>query len=122
MFSCERGEENNNDTVWDRSILFGLQGSFLADRVDPAWDSLKQYVHTRLLGERVPYAVEAYPEHNMRHLSGESALFCRIISENRRNPYVGKAREPTGTVGFLFLSVFLILLQFSQLCGIIKAL
>ncbi len=81
MLTCERGEENKKDTVWDRSTLFGFKGSFLADRVDPAWDSLKQYVHTRLLGERVPYAVEAYPENNMRHLSGESALFCRIIPE-----------------------------------------
>lgn len=29
----------------------------------------------------MPYAVEAYPENNMRHLSGESALFARIIPE-----------------------------------------
>lgn len=81
MLTCERGEENKNDTVWDRSTLFGFKGSFLADRVDPAWDSFKQYIHTRLLGERVPYAVEAYPEGGRRQLSGESALFCRIIPE-----------------------------------------
>ncbi len=81
MLTCERGEENQKDTVWDRSTLFGFKGSFLADRIDPAWDSFKDYVHTRLLGERVPYAVEAYPENSMRHLSGESALFCRIIPE-----------------------------------------
>jgi hypothetical protein len=81
MLSCERGEENTKDTVWDRSTLFGFKGSFIADRVDPAWDSLKQFIHTRLLGERVPYVVEAYPENNMRHLSGESALFCRIFTE-----------------------------------------
>ncbi|MBO5247984.1 MAG: hypothetical protein J6B54_01650 [Clostridia bacterium] len=81
MLSCERGEENKTDIVWDRSTLFGFKGAFLGDRVDPVWDSLKQYIHTRLLGERVPYAVEAYPENDMRHLSGESALFCRIIPE-----------------------------------------
>lgn len=81
MLSCERGEENKNDTVWDRSTLFGFKGSFLADRVDPAWNSFKQYIHTRLCADRVPYAVEAYPEANMRHLSGESALFCRILPE-----------------------------------------
>ncbi len=81
MLTCERGEENKNDTVWDRSTLFGFKGSFLADRVNPAWDSFKQYIHTRLLGERVPYAVEAYPEGGRRQLSGESALFCRIIPE-----------------------------------------
>jgi cellobiose phosphorylase len=33
------------------------------------------------LGEHVPYAVEAYPEGNQRHLSAESALYCRIITE-----------------------------------------
>lgn len=81
MLTCERGAENKDDTVWDRSTLFGFKGAFIADRVDPVWDSFKFYIHTRLLGERVPYAVEAYPETNMRHLSGESALFCRIIPE-----------------------------------------
>lgn len=27
------------------------------------------------------YAVEAYPEGDMRHLSGESALYCRVITD-----------------------------------------
>ncbi len=81
MLSCERGEENKNDTTWDRSTLFGFKGAFLADRVDPLWDAFKAHLHNRLLGERVPYVVEAYPENGMRHLSAESALFCRIITE-----------------------------------------
>lgn len=81
MLTCERGEENKKDTVWDRSTLFAFKGAMYADRVDPTWMALKDYVHTRLLGERVPYAVEAYPENSMRHLSGESALFCRIFTE-----------------------------------------
>jgi len=34
-----------------------------------------------LLGEHVPYAVEAYPEGNQRHLSAESGLYCRIFTE-----------------------------------------
>jgi cellobiose phosphorylase len=34
-----------------------------------------------LLGEHVPYAVEAYPEGNQRHLSAESGLYCRIYTE-----------------------------------------
>jgi cellobiose phosphorylase len=29
----------------------------------------------------VPYPVEAYPEGNQRHLSAESALYCRVITE-----------------------------------------
>ena len=33
------------------------------------------------MGEHVPYAVEAYPEGNQRHLSAESALYCRVITE-----------------------------------------
>jgi cellobiose phosphorylase len=34
-----------------------------------------------LLGEHVPYAVEAYPEGNQRHLSAESGLYCRVYTE-----------------------------------------
>ena len=81
MLTCERSSENKNDTAWDRSTLFAFKGACIADRVDDVWDKLDAYVHARLLGDRVPYAVEAYPENNMRHLSGESALFCRIITE-----------------------------------------
>ena len=39
----------------------------------------------RLLGDRVPYAVEAYPEGDRRHLSAESALYCRIIVDGLLN-------------------------------------
>ena len=34
-----------------------------------------------MLGDHVPYAVEAWPEGNQRHLSTESALYCRIMIE-----------------------------------------
>ena len=40
---------------------------------------------TRLLGERVPYVVEAFPEYNMRHLSVESALYARTITDGLLN-------------------------------------
>ena len=40
-----------------------------------------EYSRNRLLGERVPYPVEAFPEGGKRHLSAESALYCRIIPE-----------------------------------------
>ena len=33
----------------------------------------------------MPYAVEAYPEFNMRHLSAESALYCRIVTDGLLN-------------------------------------
>lgn len=68
-------------TVWDRSTLYGLRGLFASGYTEKAAEFLLHYCETRLLGERVPYAVEAYPEGGKRHLSGESTLFCKIITE-----------------------------------------
>jgi cellobiose phosphorylase len=42
---------------------------------------LKHYSTQRLLREHVPYAIEAWPEGNQRHLAAESGLYCRIITE-----------------------------------------
>ena len=42
---------------------------------------LHQYSERRLLGDHVPYAIEAWPEGSQRHLSAESGLYCRIITE-----------------------------------------
>jgi cellobiose phosphorylase len=39
------------------------------------------YSATRLLGEHVPYPVEAWPEGDQRHLAAESALYCRVVTE-----------------------------------------
>ena len=44
-------------------------------------DYLKFYSNRRLLGEHVPYAIEAWPEGSQRHLSAESGLYCRIFTE-----------------------------------------
>ena len=68
-------------TVWDRSTLYGLRGIFASGYTEKAAELLLHYSEVRLLGERVPYAVEAYPEGGRRHLSGESALFCKVITE-----------------------------------------
>ncbi len=70
-----------NSTIWDRSTLYALRGLYMADRSDKATECLQIYSENRLLGERVPYPVEAYPEGNKRHLSGESALYCKIFIE-----------------------------------------
>ncbi len=70
-----------SETIWDRSTLYTLRGIFASGYTDRAWELLGRYVDNRLLGERVPYAVEAYPEGGRRHLSGESALFCKVILE-----------------------------------------
>ena len=39
------------------------------------------YSAKRLLGDHVPYPVEAWPEGNQRHLSAESGLYCRVVTE-----------------------------------------
>lgn len=81
MYTCERGKENKSDTIWDRSTLYGFRGAFKNGKFDDVWTAFISYCNKRLLGERTPYAIEAWPEGDMRHLSAESALFCRIIPE-----------------------------------------
>ncbi|MEO8413773.1 MAG: hypothetical protein ABI472_08945 [Ginsengibacter sp.] len=68
-------------TFWDRSTLYGLRGVFAAGETEKAFKFLQYYSERRLLGGHVPYAVEAYPEGNQRHLSAESGLYCRIYTE-----------------------------------------
>jgi hypothetical protein len=75
-----RSTEGEN-IMWDRSALYYISALFRGGKIELAFEKLKEYSTTRLLGERVPYAVEAYPEYNMRHLSAESALFCRVITD-----------------------------------------
>ena len=70
-----------SSTFWDRSTLYGLRGVIAAGAIDKALKYLTDYSNRRLLGDHVPYAVEAWPEGNQRHLSAESALYCRVITE-----------------------------------------
>ena len=70
-----------HETFWDRATLYGLRGVFAAGDTGPAMDFLRHYSSRRLLGDHVPYPVEAYPEGNQRHLAAESALYCRVITE-----------------------------------------
>ncbi|WP_228098704.1 hypothetical protein [Pedobacter sp. MC2016-24] len=69
------------DTFWDRSTLYALRGVLEAGETEKAIDFIKYYSRRRLLGDHVPYPVEAYPEGNQRHLSAESGLYCRIFTE-----------------------------------------
>lgn len=73
--------EANDNTYWDRSTLYALRGVFQAQYPDRALPFLESYTATRLLGDHVPYAIEAWPEGNQRHLSTESALYARIFTE-----------------------------------------
>jgi hypothetical protein len=66
---------------WDRSTLYALQGAFYAGEADLALAKAREYAGRRLLGDHVPYPVEAYPEGGQAHLSAESALFCRVFTD-----------------------------------------
>lgn len=68
-------------TFWDRSTLYAFRGILQAGETARVLPYLKLYSRRRLLGDHVPYAVEAYPEGNQRHLSAESGLYCRIFTE-----------------------------------------
>lgn len=70
-----------SETFWDRSTLYALRGIYAAGETEKATNYLKYYSSMRLLGEHVPYPIEAWPEGSQRHLSAESGLYCRIITE-----------------------------------------
>jgi hypothetical protein len=73
--------EAGDKTFWDRATLYALRGVLAAGETKRGIDYLKYYTNRRLLGEHVPYPVEAYPEGGQRHLSAESGLYCRIYTE-----------------------------------------
>lgn len=86
--------EAGDSTFWDRATLYAFRGIFKAGEVDLGMEYFKYYTQKRLLGEHVPYAVEAWPEGNQRHLSAESGLYCRVITEGLFGI------EPTGLKSF----------------------
>lgn len=73
--------QQGSTTFWDRSTLYALRGVYIAGEADRATDWLHHYSARRLLGEHVPYPIEAWPEGSQRHLSAESGLYCRIVTE-----------------------------------------
>ena len=73
--------EAGSETFWDRSTLYAFRGLFNSGATERVMPYLSYYVAKRLLGDHVPYPVEAWPEGNQRHLSAESGLFCRVITE-----------------------------------------
>ncbi|MBE0638023.1 MAG: hypothetical protein IH598_05860, partial [Bacteroidales bacterium] len=72
---------SGDKTFWDRATLYALRGVFAAGDTHRGIEFLKYYSNRRLLGDHVPYPVEAFPEGNQRHLSAESGLYCRIFTE-----------------------------------------
>ena len=73
--------EEGKTTYWDRSTLYALRGAFAAGASERALKALQAYSTQRLLGDHVPYPVEAYPEQGGAQLAAESALYCRIFTE-----------------------------------------
>ena len=70
-----------DDIFWDRSTLYGLRGVLASGETERGLEKLHAYSVRRLLGDHVPYPVEAYPEGSQRHLSAESGLYCRVFTE-----------------------------------------
>lgn len=83
-------------TFWDRSTLYALRGVFACGETEKALEHLELYSTERLLGDHVPYAIEAWPEGSQRQLAAESALYCRIITEGIFG------MRPTGMRSFVF--------------------
>lgn len=73
--------ESTANTFWDRSTLYALRGAYVVGATEQATDFLRRYSGKRLLGDHVPYAIEAWPEGSQRHLSAESGLYGRIITD-----------------------------------------
>ena len=72
---------SGDKTFWDRATLYGFRGVFSAGDTKKGLGFLEKYSKRRLLGEHVPYPVEAWPEGGQQHLSAESGLYCRIYTE-----------------------------------------
>jgi hypothetical protein len=73
--------ESGSTTFWDRSTLYAFRGLFACGATNRCMSYFNYYSAARLLGEHVPYPVEAWPEGNQRHLAAESALYCRTVTE-----------------------------------------
>lgn len=109
--SCRSTEDEN--ILWDRSALYYIMALFRAGEKEKAWAKLKEYSENRLLGDHVPYAVEAYPEGGMRHLSAESGLFCRVFTDGLLNirfdekGYTLNCRLPKEVEGIQIRNIYL---------------
>ena len=73
--------EQGSKTFWDRTTLYSLRAIYNAGYPDRATPFLHDFSSRRLLGDHVPYCIEAWPEGSQRHLSAESGLYCRIVTE-----------------------------------------
>ena len=68
-------------TFWDRSTLYALRGIYNAGYADRATDMLHRYSQRRLLGRPCALSYRSMAEGSQRHLSAESGLYCRPVTE-----------------------------------------
>ena len=73
--------QQGSTTFWDRTTLYALRGALMAGDTERTLNHLQYYSTQRLLGSHVPYAIEAWPEGNQRHLAAESGLYGRVFTE-----------------------------------------
>ncbi len=73
--------QQGSDVFWDRSTLYAFRGILYSGNTGDVLPLLSHYSSKRLLGDHVPYAVEAWPEGSQRHLAAESGLYCRVFTE-----------------------------------------
>ena len=66
--------EQGSDVFWDRATLYALRGIFYTGNPDKALEILNRLSQRRLLGDHVPYAVEAWPELPKTSVSGKRPL------------------------------------------------
>ncbi len=92
----EHPKKEISEIFWDRGTLYALRGTLIAGATEVSIEKLIEFSEKRLLGNRVPYVVEAYPEGAMAHLSAESGLYCRVFTEGLFGIY------PTGLHSFEF--------------------
>ena len=77
--------QSGDKVFWDRATLYAFKGFFMNGATERALPYFKYYSSMRLLGDHVPYPVEAWPEGGQCHLSAESALYCRTVIEGLFN-------------------------------------
>ncbi len=86
--------QDGQDLYWDRGTLYALNGALRVGDPDVVMPRVRDYVSSRLVGEHVPYAIEAFPEGNKAHLAAESSLFGRVFVEGLFGI------DPTGLASF----------------------
>lgn len=63
-------------TYWDRATLYALRGMFYSGHQNGAVELLETFTSARLLGEHIPYPVEAFPEGNRHSFQLKAGSIC----------------------------------------------